>query len=309
MRSTRRSRSERVFFLALAYALTGCTLVGGEPWGEVVLSGAVRFDGTGRWGDVEGEYRTSKDYTIFLTKLLLHVDGVDAELTQGGASEVDFDPASPPEGYSLCHNGHCHADNGRLVDYEEIALESSSGSTRVRVTRSASETINLFSEGSQALELGPCTARCELSRGTLSSAGILLGEIEVDGLVVDRRPPETARLHENGASVRFVSWIGERIAGAVDEPIDDTSAPTQEVFVRLDAPRTLFDGIDFGALLGGEPLSGVQDLGGFPSVTESVRNAFVEDSEVFVDVDSVASDPPELPHERDLVWWNDRDRT
>jgi len=316
MRSTRRSRSDRAssltLVLALGAAVSGCTLVGGEPWGEVALSGEVRFTPPDtRFGE-DGMFYTSKDYALDLTTLRLTPLSVDIELDSADGAEgaASFDPANPPAGYSLCHNGHCHADDGRLVDYEDIVLEGEAGGSSFRVERAASGVLDLLREERHALLLSPCDAECELPRSAFTSSAVTVGRLEVEALVVDRRPPETARLHENGVFVRIDTTMNERLADVINGAIDDTSAPNVDVLVKLRVPTTLLDGIDFGALLGSEPLSGVHDLSGFLSVSEAIRSSFIEDAEVEADVDEVEQSWAfEMPTEAEIVWWNEGNGT
>ena len=50
---------------------------------------------------VTGGQKGAEDGTLTLIVGALHLDELQ------GASDVNFDPANPPEGYGLCHGDHC----------------------------------------------------------------------------------------------------------------------------------------------------------------------------------------------------------
>lgn len=84
-----------------------------------------RVDDQGRWLTAEGwALRFTQAPTLTEAKVALFGQGASAPAAATGAT---FDPANPPPGYSLCHNGHCHAASGALVDYEVIAAELAGG--------------------------------------------------------------------------------------------------------------------------------------------------------------------------------------
>jgi hypothetical protein len=40
-----------------------------------------------------------------------------------GVTEVEFDPAHPPEGYTRCQGKECHTADGRIVSYAQVMAE------------------------------------------------------------------------------------------------------------------------------------------------------------------------------------------
>ncbi|MBM4373379.1 MAG: hypothetical protein FJ098_17105, partial [Deltaproteobacteria bacterium] len=115
-----------VLVLVLA---AGCAFTDGEPWGEVRPALRVVFDPSPERLTPEGWLRTTLGYGVELHALDVSVDGLTLSMAAGGEGAAVFDPADPPEGYSLCHNGHCHAASGALVSYEAIAAELGGGGT------------------------------------------------------------------------------------------------------------------------------------------------------------------------------------
>lgn len=117
-----RTRGALLITLALLAALlvillagAGCAFDDGEPWGrvETTLRAEPRFD-TPRI--------TIDSVEIGIRNVRYYGPGTGAGGAAGG--DVPFDPANPPPGFSLCHGGHCHADDGRLVPYEEIGADA-----------------------------------------------------------------------------------------------------------------------------------------------------------------------------------------
>lgn len=52
-------------------------------------------------------------------ELLLSIDAV---VLQSLSSAVSFDPTSPAPPFTLCHNGHCHHEDGSLWSIDEIEV-------------------------------------------------------------------------------------------------------------------------------------------------------------------------------------------
>lgn len=103
-----------------------------------------------------------------------------------GADSVDFDPADPPEGYTLCHGEHCHSTSGALVSYDEIVAELSGGAAGFEAVAAigAGVEASLLSGAEVSL---PDTASLPLgsvSRVALTAPRLLLEGETADGLVV-----------------------------------------------------------------------------------------------------------------------------
>lgn len=93
--------------LSAMLALASCTFSPGEPWG---------------WVDAElTVYPVASSGDVEIDTQSIELRAIDVRAPAASTEAVnEFDPANPPPGYSLCHGGHCHADDGSLVDYEEI---------------------------------------------------------------------------------------------------------------------------------------------------------------------------------------------
>jgi hypothetical protein len=129
-----------------------------------------------------GRLKTAASFEVDLESMVAQFDGVTLRMAADGSSAT-FDPADPPEGYSLCHNGHCHAADGSLVAYEDILLEQSSGG--YFVTRAASTEPLLLLPQPASVELGTCSDDCVLEQGELATAEVTFAAVELQGRVFD----------------------------------------------------------------------------------------------------------------------------
>jgi hypothetical protein len=118
-----------LFVLATLLA-AGCAVSDGEPWGwaraDISASGPI----------VESGGEPADGITVESVEAFANIRLAETRTSSGGDGS-SFDPASPPDGYTLCHNNHCHAENGDLVSYEDVReeLASSGGSTTVTIAR------------------------------------------------------------------------------------------------------------------------------------------------------------------------------
>lgn len=196
------SSRHALWTLALALGLaaaSGCTLEDGHPWGLVEMDLQASFAPGDRLNE-QGQVRTSKGYLVTVQALEVQIQSASVQLRAGGDASATFDPANPPPGYSLCHNGHCHSDSGDLVDYEDIALELAGGSSSAGgVTQAIEASVDLSQPGQpQALPLGPCSQSCQLDPGQLSTATLTLAQVQLQILVQDTRSGDSARLPAEG---------------------------------------------------------------------------------------------------------------
>ncbi|MNY12383.1 hypothetical protein D3C86_1454620 [compost metagenome] len=106
-----------------------------------------------------------------------------------GGTGGTFDPANPPSGYSLCHNGHCHRSDGALVDYADIQAEMNGGQASETTVLSLPGTgaASLLS-GAVALPLGAATPSAMLGKGTWTKAILEIAQLEATGSVQDPTP-------------------------------------------------------------------------------------------------------------------------
>jgi hypothetical protein len=235
--------------LVIGSLATGCSYSNGEPYGllSASLDAGYRVEAGRDAG--EGWQKLASEYQVRLTRASLDVDVLEL-LDAGDAAIVTFDPASPPPGYSLCHDGHCHRDDGSVVDYAEVEADIARavGAHTVKVLTAGR--VDLSAAAPVAMS---CEGDCVLDRGhlvlvRLVSSGLHLeGEVR-DGLASPRIAPvgfvaEVALLPDGGVHEE-----------AIDIVLDDDSPPGVSLALSLPTGASLLDAVPFHAT---SPDSGV----------------------------------------------------
>lgn len=266
--------------LATAWLLTACAFEPGAPWGRLEITPQLQWpDRPGRVTP-EGHWETLAGYELRLDRVAVGIESasVVARAGAGAGESVVFDPASPPPGYSLCHNGHCHRDDGALVDYEDIQaeLDAAAGNTGRTWVQEYNETpVDLLHGGApQALT---CMESCELPRGELivTRAQLNLSSLHVEARVFDVRLP-------NGEAD---ITLAVPIAASVSAPVDYAGDVDRfrKIGVRVElayvAPYRLFDALDFAELIEGAADPGPVDIG-TPAVAAQLAEVLSTDGEL-----------------------------
>ena len=172
----------KIELLVAAVLTTGCAFDDGNPWGRATFEVAAMFDPPGSRLD-DGLLKTAKDFRVEVETLEVTLEAIELEVSTSG--EVgEFDPANPPPGYSLCHNGHCHFEDGSLVDYEDIAVEQAGGD--FVVTQTIDGAVNLGAQP-RAASLGQCSMNCQLERGALGVVRLRVSNVRLVATVTDTR--------------------------------------------------------------------------------------------------------------------------
>ena len=230
--------------------LAGCTFTPGS--GFTTLSGAsVGADfRPGARGDAETGFFTDLGYTVTVDAFELELGDVELLELQGGSDGL-FDPANPPPGYGLCHNGHCHHDDGRLVSYAEIEAELAGDSAEFVpiVTLVSSGDYELLSGTAIATEVLPSM---ELPMADMGQLELDVPWIALEGTVSGG--PDGAGLDEPIDLVVDLDPVAPLSSG-IDFVVSRDSEPSIELAVQLTVDGTLFDGIDFATVSGGDDLT------------------------------------------------------
>lgn len=223
----------------------GCTFEPGV--GFATLEGAslhAWFDpGSGRdLGD--GAFLTDGAWQVDPDLLALEVEGA-ALVSYAGTSGETFDPTDPPEGYSGCHSGHCHAEDGSLVSYEEIEAELAGGeATGTTVaTVVAGESLDLLqgSEGAWTdVEPSP-----ELPRGDISRVSLLLSGLSLQARV--QESTSDTGTSDTGSAALYLEVdlaLEATLEASVDLEVDRQGQPTVSLDLSLPVDGTLLDDLD-----------------------------------------------------------------
>jgi len=195
--------------------------------------------------DDQGRLKTSQSYVVALDEVTVAFDAFTLVLAAGGAA--GFDPSNPPEGYSLCHNGHCHADSGELVEYETIALELAGGSGGGRFSVALDASHAPLTAETAAINVLPCDpAPCQLPKGDLAGLELIVRSVAVRGTTYDTLSGDNARLPEEGwpfdISVPVMTPLNAKLEGTIGrgEPVG------VDLALAFEFPAEVFDDIDFG---------------------------------------------------------------
>ncbi len=242
-----RSPSSSRLALALL-ALPACAFDPGDPWGVLDLSAEAAFAPAAGRLDAQGRLLTSSSYAVALDTLTLEVRAVTVTVAPP-TGRLSFDPATPPPGYSLCHSGHCHADDGRLVPYPEIEAElAGAASGAFTLTRPVEATVDLLAADAVPLPLPPCPAPdCDLPRGVASAVRVDLGTLTLTGRAFDASA--AGRLPAEGAPLALTVPLDASLAAPLDAPLGADHPVGLALALRLSLTERLLDGLDLSAPL------------------------------------------------------------
>lgn len=221
--------------------LGGCAWGPGEPFATLSARIEARLEvPPGRALD-DGWQMLASNYQIAIDTLSLETGGV--ALRDAGAGGV-FDPASPPPGYSLCHNGHCHADDGSLVPYEDIAAGLGGGGLVTVVTLPVGA-IDVSEGVARALA---CTPGCDLPLADIALAELDVTRVRASGRVRDGQEP--ARIDEQAWSLdlTFPADAPLVLSTPLSLPADRVHEPDVDLALTLAITSRVFDDVAWDAI-------------------------------------------------------------
>jgi hypothetical protein len=250
--------------------LSGCALDAGEGFAVLEPTVSAGYTPLSSRDAGNGFQQLASDFQVRLDAASLgisHVELLSAASggSTGGGSGETFDPANPPPGYSLCHGGHCHRDDGALVSYEDIQAELTGGggaTSSLVAALHVDAKLDLLASRTLTPE---CEPDCELPKGTVSQAHWDVSALRLEGAVRDHRATprfEGERPFRLDLAVEGDEEEAEplvELSGALDIPADREHEPRVKLALALALPPTLFDGLDWSAATPGA--DGVVDLG------------------------------------------------
>jgi hypothetical protein len=225
--------------VVLAVALSSaCTLGPGRGFATLdAVELDARFE-PGAARDVDGAVLTDLGYLVELDSFELEIDRFELQTLADSGESLRFDEANPPQGYDLCHGGHCHAEDGSLVPYEEIEAELAGGvaAFSTLATLPVERVVDLR-EG-EGLRLSRVEPSRELPEGHVRRAALHFTRVTLSGRVseggLETPLPLTVSLN-----------VDARTTGALDLPIDRDAPGRFLLQAELAFDGTLLDGIDF----------------------------------------------------------------
>jgi hypothetical protein len=231
-------------YAALVLLAGGCALEAGDHFAELTeVQLQAAFSSPADRQLSGGWHRLASDFQVRLETCTLSASGV--ELLDRGGTGGHFDPAQPPPGYSLCHNGHCHAADGRLVPYEEIAAGLGQGGAAPRAVVSLPVgDLDLLAGERHALE---CTPACGLPRVHLTRLRIPTRRLEIVGLVRDGRTVAPRISGEVPLRIELETG-GVALGTAIDLAADRSHPPRIELAIELAVTPALLDVIEWHAI-------------------------------------------------------------
>lgn len=257
-----------------ALSLAGCAFAPGEPIATLEPTLDARLAAPEDRQIDGGWQRLASDWQVRVVRLDLVVDEVVVEAAGDVASPApggSFDPAAPPRGYGSCHDGHCHADDGRLVSYEEIEAElAGEGAAAPRVAADMHVgAVPLIAAEPLPLDCGPCV----LDEGRLTSVRLVASRLEVELEVRDGRPsPRIPGTFAARGTIDLGPGPDEaapgELATAIDATITEDAPPVVALEVGVHPSVALLDAVDLAAL---PDRDGARDLS---AAAAAIRAAF-----------------------------------
>ena len=248
--------------VAIAAVGAGCAFGPGEPYARLEASLTAGFGPPADRDAGDGFLALHSGYEVRFETVAVHVDALEVVASSGEPSA--FDPAVPPPGYSLCHNGHCHADDGRLVPYDEVAAELGAGPELLgTVLALPGGIVDGLDEAAWPF---PCRTGCSLPRAHVGLVRLTLGRLTAAGHVRDGSVP--ARFDGELPMQLDIPLAGElpaveveplagRLEAAVSVDVSEREPPRLVLGAGLGLDVAWLDDTDLAALVA----AGAVDLG------------------------------------------------
>ncbi|HEX5747524.1 MAG TPA: hypothetical protein VFZ09_14860 [Archangium sp.] len=240
------------FLLLSCLGLGACTWEPGQGFAVVEPTVRAAFEPLADRTTPDGYQQLASNYQLHVDGAALRLSGIELIAFAGG-SGGGFNPANPPPGYSLCHGGHCHRDDGALIPYEQIAAEMGGGGGSSTVaTLPVTGPLNLLAAERFAVE---CVPDCALPQANVSQGRWDIESLNLEGSVRDARTP--ARF----PGERRFRWVLSRapsdttpaavLDGTVELPSDRSTPPRAKLDLSLVLTARLFDTVDWSTLTQG----------------------------------------------------------
>ena len=116
----------RAFLFLSCLGLAGCAWEPGQGFAVVEPTVRAAYEPLADRIAPDGYQQLSSNYQLRVDVAELQLSGIELIAIAGG-SGGGFNPAIPPPGYSVCHGGHCHRDDGAHIPDEQVAAEMGGG--------------------------------------------------------------------------------------------------------------------------------------------------------------------------------------
>lgn len=229
--------------LAVGVLAGGCAFGAGEPFAtlDARIEAGLEVPGDRDLGD--GWQMLASNYQLAIDTLEIEAGSV--ALGDAGNGGGVFDPARPPPGYTLCHNGHCHAEDGSLVPYEDIAAGLGPGAVTT-VVRLPVGALDMAAGAGRALD---CTPSCDLPLARIAVAALDVLRVQASGRVRDgNAPPRLAGERAWRLDLAFPADAPLVLSSALDLPADRSHAPDVTLSLDLVLTSRVFDHVAWAEL-------------------------------------------------------------
>lgn len=239
--------------LAIPLALSSaCALGEGEPFATLRPTFAATFAREHDREAGDGYLRLVSGYEIKVEAASLEVAAIQILASAPGQDIAAFDPANPPEGYSNCHGGHCHASDGSTVDYADIEAERAGGegsALELALALDLGAPVDLLAAGEPIVLAchSPMLAGCGLGEGTLRRVELAVSSLSFHLLVRDGQVPARAEPRDLDLSIDVASSGGGRFVHALELTAGRRGERSFDLPLVLELGAALFDAIDWSA--------------------------------------------------------------
>jgi hypothetical protein len=162
-----------------------CTYTQGKGWATISASLDASYTLLEERALEENWQKLSSEYAISIERAMVFLETIEVLASSSGETSTIFNPANPPQGYTLCHGGHCHTEDGRLVDYEDIIADlsnSSDAQTTSIVSFPINRDIDLLQTYTDHLI---CDPSCEIGLNEITEVHLVFSGISIEGMVRD----------------------------------------------------------------------------------------------------------------------------
>lgn len=231
--------------------LSACALDAGEPFATVRPTFSAAFAHEHERETDDGFWRLASGFEIAVEAAAIEVESIALLSSADGVATEVFDPANPPEGYSNCHGGHCHADDGGTVDYADIEaalLGAESAPLATVLTLILDAPVDLLNV---ALLVPDCHAStlegCGLEAGTLRRAELKLRRLTLHLAVRDSEQPARVEPRHVDLAIELTGDAHGTFAHAVDFTAERHGERFFDLDMSLTLSAAIFDEVDWAA--------------------------------------------------------------
>ncbi len=231
---------KRILCAVLACLWPACAWEPGNPWGVLTLN--VQFRATVAADRLlpDGRFKTASEYLWRYERFEVELDKARVTVA-ADAAKLSFDPAKPPPDYTLCHGGHCHASDGRLVDYAEVEAGLLGAAGAGPLVLPLDVTVDAALPSGVVVPAGPL----DLPLGTVANAQVAWRRAVVTARVWDGSP-KGDRLPKGGVAVKWTLPAGS-LAAQVRAKVGPHEPLQVALHTAIELPATWLDSVDVAA--------------------------------------------------------------